>query len=180
MYGKHDGSGNWGLVAIEYYKCIGVCKFTRLLEDQKTNMRSFRVKPWDLRQSESVVLLEWYTYLVNIVRRRVIQELTPVIEPVNEQQDISGTNYHTGAAADVKSLGNLVAEQSHEMEILRKKLIEAEILASQQSGEISKWKRRAEVNPSEFDELLNELSTKGQELEQANVRIRDQLSMLRF
>jgi hypothetical protein len=110
----------------------------------------------------------------------VIQELTPVIEPVNEQQDISGMNYHTGSAADVKCLGNLVAEQSHEMEILRKKLIEAEILASQQAGEISKWKRRAELNPSEFDELLNELSTKGQELEQANVRIRDQLSMLRF
>jgi len=114
---------------------------------------------------------------VNIVRRRAVIELTLS----GADSDGSGTRVeHCSTVSnsdktDGRALGNLVSQQVAEIETLRLKLAEADNTISKQSSEIAVWKRRMESNPSQLDDVINELTGKVSELELLNTNLRSQL-----
>ena len=154
---------------------MGIRKFTQILESLKTPLVSndcAAVPPWTCSPAERTYLLNWYAENVSIVRKRTVQELTFVASTNDDSdgEDVDHCNKDI-SSKDQKNIYKLVSEQNLEIESLRKKLSDSENNQLIQSAKIKMLQKRLEANPSQLDDMLNELMAKNLDLEAQNRNI---------
>lgn len=160
--GTENDVGGWSTSSIMNLINVGlgVGKFTQLLESLKRIISDVNSKvpvgPWICCEMERVSLLKWYSGNVNIVRRKVVQELS-----LTSEEDESDTECEDGNVSEKnnnKSLKKLVSHQSAEIETLHRKLSESQDALTAQGSEMNLLKRRIGSNPNKVDDLLDEYS----------------------
>jgi chromosome segregation ATPase len=102
--------------------------------------------------------LKWYSALVLVIRRRVVQELTRGGGEDEDDGDESN--------ASTKSLNRMVTQQAKELEELRASLSDAKATIESQEGQLAVWKRRVESTPTQLDDMLTEYSRRNVEMEE--------------
>jgi chromosome segregation ATPase len=156
---------------------MGIRKFTQILESLKMPLLSndgAAVPPWTCSPAERSHFMKWYTENVNIVRKRTVQELTVVANNQDDSDNEDTDQLHKAfPLKDQKSIYKLVSEQNSEIESLRRKLADSENKQKLQSSKLKIFQKRLEANPSQLDDMLNELTTKISDLESQNRNLKN-------
>jgi chromosome segregation ATPase len=122
----------------------------------QTSLEKFKSAnvPWSECLLERQRFSKWYSALVLVIRRRVVQELTR-----------GGGGDGDESNASSKSLNRMVTQQARELEELTASLSDAKATIESQEGQLAVWKRRVESTPTQLDDMLTEYTHKNVEME---------------
>ena len=137
----------------------GISGYQAMLEKFKTTDL-----PWSACLLEKQRFLNWYSALVLVIRRRVVQELTHGDEGDDDE-----------ANASTKSMNRMVTQQAKELEELRAALSDAKATIESQEGQLAVWKRRVESTPTQLDDMLTEYTRKNAEMEKTVASLKTQM-----
>jgi len=188
-----DDLGGWSISSIMNLINVGlgIGKFTQLLEGVKGYIQNDSgriVGPWTTCPMERMVMMNWYTTSVNIVRKKAVQELSLSNSDNNNDDDdddvgdddddgetVDGLEGDKSGKKKLKSLSRLVSHQSSEIESLRQKLNETEKNMTSQAAEMNRLKKRIGSNPNKLDEMLDEYTNNITRLEKENQNLKDEM-----
>lgn len=154
---EYSGWSRGGILNILSKKGVG--RYTKGLESMKSHLLSSSggkdealPLPWSDCKMERLCFASWYSSNVNVVRKRVVNELTGSDHSESsDDEDDAGGGQKKGTA---KGLHKLLAQQSTELETLRAELDETKMTLQAQNSQMKVWKKRVESNPTELDEML--------------------------
>jgi len=120
-----------------------------------------------ISELESKYWRDWYQQALWTVRKRLVKELagTGEEEPIHGGAD-ADDEMTKEATKKIKPLQTMIAQQSTELEELRSQLEEANAKILVQEGQLEMWLRRTRSNPTQLDEMLDELTGKAASMEQ--------------
>lgn len=181
-----DDIGGWSISTIMNLINVGlgIGKFTQLLESLKHYMMKSDekpgVEPWSCCEVERKHLLQWYASSVGIVRKRAIQEFTLSNGNHSDSDGEDGIKADAPSARESKAMKKFVSQQTTEIDVLKSKLAEAEVVMSAKSSEVKELWKRMESNPSQLDDLLNECTTQISDLEIQNRALSSKLTFKEY
>ena len=132
----------------------------------QTRLEKFKTTeiPWSACLLEKERFLNWYSALVLVIRRRVVQELTHGDEGDGDESN-----------ASTKSINHVVTQQAEELEELRAALGDAKATIKSLEGQLTVWKRRVESTPTQLDDMLTEYTRKNAEMEETVASLKTQM-----
>jgi len=158
---------------------IGLSSFTEILESAKEELHSkkfafsdnLKSNPfwWSCYEQEQRYMYDWFLKNVNVVRRRLVHEITGIgerPETVNDDGIVSD-NY--------PFLSTLVKQQDAEIESLRRSLREASINLTLTTSECRQWRARCESSSFSDADAITEQIEVAIKAQQEVIALREEL-----
>jgi len=157
--GKETNAGGWTRSGIADIigATIGAGGYARLLEGAKKVVCSVNA-PWGLCRSEIIFVSAWYSDCVSVARRSTVKELAVCNMPSSDANSSQNGSLHNESpnGREALALADLAEQQGAEIEELRNKLLCSKQNEEELNADLNMWKRRAESNPTQLDDMLNE------------------------